>query len=142
MSIPADRQKYYDWIGKAREAYSLGIWELADQRIMSLESFIAGALYDKGDKLHFKQVNVEAAIGALTVRALQSMVSSHPDAFQVLVVASWNTKTANFHRQMLATRELCLADTVGDLLSAALRASCSQGTPLEPFRLTAPSLLG
>ena len=53
------------------------------------------------------------------------MVSSKPEAFPVLLVCSWNVKLPNVHREMLATRELCLAGTVGDLLAAALRASRS-----------------
>ena len=40
-------------------------------------------------------------------------------------MCSWNVKLHNLHREMLATRELCLAETVGDLLAAALRASRS-----------------
>ena len=53
------------------------------------------------------------------------MVSSRPEAFQVLLVCSWNIKSPNIHSEMLATRELCLAETVGDLLAAALRSSRS-----------------
>ena len=51
------------------------------------------------------------------------MLAANSDAFPVLVVASWNTKPAQVHREMLATRELCLAHNVGDLLSATLRSA-------------------
>ena len=37
---------HYDWIGNARAAYSLDLWELADQRIMTLEPIIAERLYN------------------------------------------------------------------------------------------------
>ena len=127
-SIPEDRQVHYDWIGNARAAYSLDLWELADQRIMTLEPIIPNRLYNNKDKLHFQAASAEAAIGALTVRALRDMVASRPEAFQVLLVCSWNIKAHNVHREMLATRELCLVETVGELLAAALRASRSMGS--------------
>ena len=117
-SIPESRQQHYDWLSRAREAYSLGLWELAQQTILSLESGVSGPLYDSKDKLHFRAQVAEEAIGALTVRALKTMLTANPDAFPVLAVASWNTKPAQVHREMLATRELCLANTVGDMLSA------------------------
>ena len=53
------------------------------------------------------------------------MVASKPEAFPVLLVCSWNVKQPNVHREMLATREMCLAETVGDLLAVALLASLS-----------------
>ena len=106
-SIPEERQVHYDWIGNARAAYSLDLWELADQRIMTLEPIVPSRLYNNKDKLHFQAASAQAAIGALTVRALRTMVSSRPEAFQVLLVCSWNIKSHNVHREMLATRELC-----------------------------------
>ena len=124
-SIPVSRQQHYDWLSRAREAYSLGPWELAGQTILSLESGVSGPLYDSKDKLHFRAQVAEEATGALTVRALKIMLTANPDTFPVLVVASWNTKPAQVHREMLATRELCLANTVGDMLSATLRSACS-----------------
>ena len=63
--------------------------------------------------LHFRAQIAEEALGALTVRALKTMLAANSDAFPALVV----------HREMLATRELCLAHTVGDLLSATLRSA-------------------
>ena len=124
-SIPEDCQVHYDWIGGARAAYSLDLWELADQRIMTLGPLVPAQLYGSKDKLHFHAASAEAAIGALTIRALRAMTSSKPEAFPVLLVCSWNVRLPNAHREMLATRELCLAETVGDLLAAALRASRS-----------------
>ena len=43
-SIPEDRQVHYDWIGRARAEYSLDLWELADQRIMTLGSLVSAGL--------------------------------------------------------------------------------------------------
>ena len=92
---------------------------------MTLGPLVPAQLYGSKDKLHFHAASAEAAIGALTVRALRAMTSSKPEAFPVLLVCSWNVRLPNVHREMLATRELCLAETVGDLLAAALRASRS-----------------
>ena len=50
-SIPVSRQQHYDWLSRAREAYSLGPWELAGQTILFLESGVSGPLYDSRDKL-------------------------------------------------------------------------------------------
>ena len=116
-SIPAERQSFYVWIGAARSSY---FQRSTDQRIMFVESLIAGNLYDKSDKLHFKASNATAAIGALTVRALRSMVSSRQDALPVLVVAFWNTRPQNIHREMPAARELCLASTLRSVVGNAV----------------------
>ena len=97
-SIPEDRQVHYDWIGGARAAYSLDLWELADQRIMTLGPLVPTSLCNSKDKLHFQTDSAEAAIGALTVRALSAMVSSKPEAFPVLLVCSWNVRLPNIHR--------------------------------------------
>ena len=70
-----DRQVHYDWIGRARAQYSRDLWELAEQRIMTLGSLVSAGLYSSRDKLRFKTESAEAAIGSLTVRRLRAMVT-------------------------------------------------------------------
>ena len=137
-STPASRQQHYDWLCQARDAYSLGHWELTQQTILSLESGLSGPLYDSRDMLHFRPQIAEEALGALTVRTLKTMLAADSDAFPVLVVASWNTKPAQVHREMLATRELCLAHTVGDLLAATLRSASLPWAMRYTFGSTQP----
>ena len=135
-SVPVSRQQHYDWLRQARNAYSLGHWELTQQTILSLESGLSGPLHGRKDMLHFRPQIAEEALGALTVRALKTMLAADSEAFPALVVASWNTKPAQVHREMLATRELCLAHTVGDLLSATLRSASFPWAMRYSFGLT------
>ena len=68
---------------------------------------------------HFQPAVAEKAIGLLLGRALGSMRRSKPNAFQVLIICSWNATADSVHKEVHATAEICQAQTLAELGSVA-----------------------
>ena len=122
QSLLPVKQANYDWIGKFRTDFKLRKHELPIH-IMDLQN--KDLLLYNTRSVHFRPEVASEAICQLEAAALQAMDATdalHPGArpsMHVLLRCSWNTVRKEVHKEMLATRALTQADTLGALLAEA-----------------------
>ena len=98
------KQKIYDWIASKRDDYGLGLYELRNDTIMSLQGAfpLVRQIYN-ANNCHFRPAVADQVIGLLLSRALHQMRQANPNAVHVLVVCSWNCTGDMVHSEMNAT---------------------------------------
>ena len=93
-SLLEHKQKNYDWIATVRDDYGLGMHELRNDTIMSLQDTppMVHQIYS-ANNCHFRATVADQVIGLLLGRSLtkmRQMRNANPNAVHILVVCSWN----------------------------------------------------
>ena len=120
-SLLLQKQANCDFLAEARRQYGIGRYNLPGHEIMTLASLNEiDQLYTVTD-LHFRPQAARIAIGTLVQRAVVAMRQARPNAVPVLLVANWNARLTDMHREMIAIRALANCTTMLELADVALR---------------------
>ena len=133
-SLLPQHQCQYDFLGEARRQYGIGRYDLSGHELMKLENLDEIDFLYRTKNLHFREQVARLAIGTLVQRAISEMRRQCPQDFPILLVANWNARRADVHREMMATRDLALSANMLDIADVALHYSLSPWKMRYHFR--------
>ncbi|OLP98267.1 hypothetical protein AK812_SmicGene19293 [Symbiodinium microadriaticum] len=124
-SLLPQHQSQYDFLAEARREYGISRYNLTGHELMKLQNLDEIDFLYRSKNLHFREQIARIAIGTLVQRAISEMRRQRPHDFPILLVANWNARRADMHREMMATRALALSATMLDVADVALHYSHS-----------------
>ena len=127
-SLLPQHQHKYDFLAEARRQYGISRHSLTGHELMKLQALGQIDFLYNSKNLHFRAQVARTAIGTLVQRAISEMRRQRPRDFPILLVANWNARQADMHREMMATRALALSANTLDVADVALHYSGSPGS--------------